>query len=107
MTFAAFYRDDYLPRHADPACKWLHLLGVPAAATYGCAVAWFGQWWLLILLPVPAYLLGWLGHLVMGNHPTFFTHPLLSFLGYWKMVTAVAGDLPRYLSPQNDKHHDP
>ena len=89
MTFSKFYADVYLPRHADPACKWLHLIGVPVAAVYGCAVAWLGQWWLLVFLPVPPYLLGWLGHVVAHNQPTTFRYPLLSILGYWKMFSAA------------------
>jgi hypothetical protein len=89
MTFSEFYRNDYLPRHADPACRWLHLLGVPMAATYAAVVAWLGWWWALVLLPVPAYLFGWLGHLIAHNRPTFFEHPVLSFLGYWKMLAGM------------------
>jgi hypothetical protein len=89
MTFADFYRDLYLPRHAEPACRWLHLLGVPAAAVYAVFVAWLGWWWLLLLIPAPAYALGWLGHLLAHNHPTFFQYPLLPFLGYWKMLAGM------------------
>src|SRR2546421_668371 len=89
MTFIEFYHNVYLPRHADPACKWLHLIGVPVALGYGLLMAWLGQWWLLALLPVPVYLLGWLGHLAAGNQPTSFEHPLLSFLAYWKMYADV------------------
>ncbi|HJZ53698.1 MAG TPA: DUF962 domain-containing protein [Gemmataceae bacterium] len=100
MTFTRFYADIYLPRHADPACKWLHLIGVPAAAVYGGLVAWLGQWWLLVFLPVPPYLLGFLGHVVAHNQPTTFRYPLLSILGYGKMlVGALTGRLRRTRSP--------
>jgi hypothetical protein len=85
MTFAKFYRDVYLPRHAAPVCKWLHLLGVPIAAAYAGIVAWLGQWWLLVFIPVPVYVLGWVGHMLAHNRPTSFEHPLLSFLAFWKM----------------------
>src|SRR4051794_15958388 len=95
MTFTQFYHEMYLPRHADPVCRWLHALGVPIAVVYGCVVAWLEQWWLLVLLPAPGYLLGWIGHLVAHNRPTFFEHPILSFLGYWKMLADMLTGGPR------------
>ena len=95
MTFGEFYRDEYLPRHADPACQWLHLLGVPVTVAYAAVVAWLGRWGWLVLLPVPAYALGWLGHLLAHNRPTFFEHPVWSFFGYWRMIgSIVAGKTP-------------
>jgi len=95
MTFHEFYRERYLPAHADPACRWLHLIGVPAVLLYLAVVIWLGRWWLLLLLPVPAYALGWFGHILAGNHPTFFTAPLYSFLGDWKLIgSLVVGRLP-------------
>ncbi|SRR5579884_203081 len=89
MTFADFYRAEYLPAHREPVCRWLHLAGLPMAAAYGGVVAWSGHWWLLLLLPLPTYLFGWLGHLVVHNQPTFFRHPGLLFLGFWKMIGAM------------------
>jgi len=86
MTVEEFYTQVYLPRHPAGACRLLHLLGLPAAAAFLGVVLWVHLWWLLVMLPVPAYVLAWLGHLFAGNHPTFFAHPLLSFLGYWKMI---------------------
>jgi hypothetical protein len=75
------------PRRPD--LRWLHLLGVLAAAGYAAFVIWLGWWWLLVILPVPAYALGWLGHLLAHNHPTFFTHHFYSFLGSWKILAGV------------------
>ena len=82
MTFAEFYHQDYLPRHSDKYLRLLHLLGLVASAVYAGVVVWL----LLVLLPVPTYLVAWLGHLVAHNHPTFFAHPVFSFFGYWKMI---------------------
>jgi hypothetical protein len=30
-----------------------------------------------------------MGHLWVGNHPTFFVHPMWSTLAYWKMIAAT------------------
>jgi hypothetical protein len=89
MTFSEFYNQVYLPRHADKYCRLLHLLGLVTSAIYGGVVVWLGIWWLLVLLPVPAYLVAWLGHLVAHNRPTFFEQPVFSFFGYWKMIGAM------------------
>jgi hypothetical protein len=89
MTFDQFYRDLYLPRHPTGLCKILHLIGLPASMGYVGIVIWLRDWWLLLLLPVPAYLFGWLGHLWARNHPTFFTYPVWSFRGYWKMIAGM------------------
>jgi hypothetical protein len=89
MSFNKFYRDVYLPRHPNGVCRWLHLLGIPASVIFVGFVIWFEEWWLLVLFPIPAYFFGWTGHLCVGNHPTFFTHPFLSFRGYWKMIAAL------------------
>jgi hypothetical protein len=94
VTFAEFYRTVYLPAHREPVCRWLHMAGLPVAAAYAGVIAYLGLWWWLVLLPVPAYLFGWLGHLVVHNRPTFFRYPWQSFLGFWTMIGAMlAGKL--------------
>jgi hypothetical protein len=52
-------------------------------------IVWLGVWWLLVLLPMPAYLVAWRGHLIAHNRPTFFEQHVFSFLGYWKMIGAI------------------
>jgi hypothetical protein len=89
MTFRHFYSQDYIPRHPAGACRLLHLAGVPASAALLAVVVWLRSWWLAVLVPVPAYLLGWLGHLLVPNRPAFFEHPAWSFLGYWKMIGSI------------------
>jgi len=100
VSFEEFYARVYLPRHADRACRLLHLIGALLVVPCLAAVVWLGAavsdyaWWLLPLVPVPTYVLAWLGHVVAGNKPTAFEHPWWSFLGYWKMVgSMLAGDL--------------
>ena len=89
MTFRQFYSQDYIPRHPPGACRLLHLVGVPASAALLAFIVWLRVWWLVVFVPVPAYLLGWLGHLLVRNRPTFFEHPVWSFFGYWKMIGSI------------------
>jgi hypothetical protein len=86
MSFQEFYSQVYLPRHPEGTCRLLHLLGLPASVAFLCFVLWARRWWLLPAVPVPTYLVAWLGHVAAGNRPTFFEHPLWSFFGYWKMI---------------------
>src|SRR5690242_12853653 len=91
MTFRQFYPQEYVPRHSAGACCLLQLLGVPAcAARLAAVIVWLRVWWLIVLVPVPGYLLGWPGHLLVPNRPTFFEHPVWSFLGDWKMIGTIA-----------------
>jgi len=100
MTFQEFYSRDYLPRHANRVCRLFHVLGLVAALAFLGVILRVRVWWLLLLLPAPTYLLAWVGHLFARNHPTFFEHPLLSFLGYWKMIGEIlTGKLRSYTPP--------
>jgi hypothetical protein len=82
MTFSDFYAKEYLAGHADRTCRRLHGLGLLASLAFLGLVVWLRIWWLLILLPAPAYLLAWLGHLLARNWPTASRHPIWSFLAY-------------------------
>jgi hypothetical protein len=89
MTFGQFYAQGYLRDHPKGLCRLFHLLGVVASAAFLAFIVWLGVWWLLVLLPVPAYLLSWIGHLLVPNRPTTFGHPVWSFVGYWKLVGSI------------------
>jgi hypothetical protein len=89
MTFAAFYRDVYLERHAAPVCRLFHLLGLLASACWLGLVVWLRIWWLLVFLALPTYLVAWLGHVLANNQPTFFAHPFWSFFAFWKMIASI------------------
>jgi hypothetical protein len=90
MTFEEFYQNEYVPRHADKVCRLFHVLGLVAAAVYVATVVWSRVWWLLVFAPVPTYLVAWVGHMLVHNKPTFFEHPVWSFLAYWRMMGAMA-----------------
>ncbi|TMQ32034.1 MAG: DUF962 domain-containing protein [Planctomycetota bacterium] len=89
MTFDQFYREVYLPRHLDKACRAMHVLGLVASVAYVVFVVWLQIWWLLVFAPVLTYLIAWVGHLLVHNTPTFFEFPVWSFAGYWKMIGEI------------------
>ena len=89
MTFDQFYREVYLPRHLDKACRAMHVLGLVASVAYVGFVIWLQIWWLLVFAPVLTYLIAWVGHLLVHNTPTFFEFPVWSFAGYWKMIGEI------------------
>ena len=89
MTFHEFYSQEYLVRHADRTCRLFHFLGLLASLAFLAVAVWLRVWWLLVLLPLPTYLLAWLGHVLAHNQPTFFEHPVWSFFAYWKMIGAM------------------
>src|SRR5947209_2130254 len=89
MSFQDFYAKEYIERHPVGVCRLLHILGVPASIIPVAVACWLQLWWPLLFLPVPTYLLAWLGHLAVHNKPTAFEHPLWSMRGYWKMVAAM------------------
>jgi hypothetical protein len=90
MTFDEFYTRVYLERHADRCCRLLHLLGLGASLLFIGGVIWWRVWWLLLLAPLPAYLLSWLGHIVAHNRPTVYARPVWSFRAYWRMIAEIA-----------------
>ncbi|HKB39987.1 MAG TPA: DUF962 domain-containing protein, partial [Gemmataceae bacterium] len=88
MTFDESYSQVSVSRHADPVCRLLHYLGLVGSMVLLGVAVWLRVWWLLLLLPLPAYLLAWLGHVFARNPPTFFEHPWWSFLAFWKMIAS-------------------
>ena len=89
MKFQDFYSRVYLPQHPTGGCRLLHLVGALASVVLLAVIFWRQIWWLVVFLPVPAYLVSWLGHLLVPNRPTTFQHPLWSFFGYWQLVGAM------------------
>jgi hypothetical protein len=89
MTFDEFYTQEYLARHADRLCRAFHIAGFLASAVLLGIVLWLETWWLLLSVPLPTFLLGWIGHLSVGNQPTFFQHPLWSIRAFGKMFGAM------------------
>lgn len=87
----------YLERHQHPACRVLHLVGVPIIpvalilALVQLAQSRWDLWWRPVGLLVLSYLLQWVGHRIEGND---LGEVILikKFLG--RPYTAIA---PRYI----------
>lgn len=63
----------YLERHQHPACRILHIVGVPMIPLALLLAAWqlaqwrWDLWWRPVGLLVLSYLLQWVGHRIEGN----------------------------------------
>jgi hypothetical protein len=88
-TFDEFYTQQYRARHADKLCRAFHLAGFLASALFLGVVVWLENWWLLPFVPLPTFLLGWVGHRSVGNQPTFLEHPLWSIRAFGKMFGGI------------------
>lgn len=84
-TFREFY-PFYLSQHRNRTCRRLHFLGTSIAIVLIlCALA-SGRAWFLLLALAQGYAWAWIGHFFFErNRPATFTHPLLSFVGDWKL----------------------
>jgi hypothetical protein len=98
MTFQHFYSRVYLPQHPTGVCRLLHLVGAFASAILLAILLWLQTWWWMIFLPVPAYLVAWLGHLLVPNQPSTFHNPVWSFFGYRRLVGSMIAGKAKFWS---------
>jgi len=88
QTFSEFW-PYYLGEHRSPVCRALHFVGT---STFIGIAAWIitqrplSDLWMLVLAPIPAYGLAWVGHfLIEKNRPATFSYPLWSLLADFRM----------------------
>lgn len=80
----------YLAEHSDRNCRRMHFIGSWLVLAALVAAVWFGNPWLLLLMPVFGYGFAWLGHFLFEhNRPATFTHPLYSLMGDWVMFWQI------------------
>ncbi len=87
----------YVGEHRRPLTRRLHFVGTTGAILCVAAAIYFGNVWLLALVPVIAYGLAWAGHFwVEKNAPATFQYPLWSLIAdlhmYALMVTGRMDD---------------
>jgi hypothetical protein len=76
----------YLSEHTNRICRRLHFIGTSAAIAFLLAALVTRNWWLLAIGFVQGYAFAWIGHFFFEhNRPATFEHPLLSFMGDWRM----------------------
>jgi hypothetical protein len=84
-SFAEFY-PFYLSEHANRTSRRLHFVGSSIAIALLVAAAATQHWWLLAVALVEGYGFAWVGHFFFErNRPATFKHPLLSFMGDWRL----------------------
>ena len=90
--------------HNHPANRALHMLAIPVGFS-SLIVVWFHPVLGLLLIPA-AFALAWLGHLIEGNKPAFFSNPAHVFVAPLWMVRRIFSTSPSTGSPNphsNDK----
>jgi hypothetical protein len=84
-TFADFY-PFYLTEHANRTSRRLHFVGTSVAVALLLAVLVTRVWWLAAAALLQGYAFAWIGHFFFEhNKPATFKHPLLSFMGDWRL----------------------
>ena len=58
----------YMSRHAHPADRALHMLGVPLAPWGAFVLLALGHYWAAAGAFIGGYLLQWIGHRIEGSH---------------------------------------
>jgi hypothetical protein len=77
----------YLTQHRRVGNRRMHMAGDIAALAMIIVGIAQERWWLLLLAPVVAYGLSWIGHYAIEhNRPAVFHNPLFSFLGNMYML---------------------
>ena len=84
-SFSDFY-PYYLSEHSTAACRRLHFVGTSIVIALLVAVAAFGSWRWLWMLPIAGYGFAWLGHFAFEhNKPATFEHPWYSLFADFVM----------------------
>jgi len=86
----------YLDEHSDRTCRRLHFTGTSLSLILLLAAVAARSGWLLLLAPLQAYALAWIGHFFFEhNRPATFNYPLLSLRGDWRMWWEIlTGKIP-------------
>jgi len=80
--------DNYKSRHRHSLNRLSHLIGIPMIVV-SLPLFLFSWRWALVL-----FVVGWgfqfLGHVIEGNQPAFFSNPLYLLVGPWWLVRRAA-----------------
>ena len=91
-TFSSFqdFYPYYLSQHQNLICRRLHFLGT-GLVFFGLGwILWLKAYIYLILLPLPGYMLAWIGHFFFEkNKPATFSFFFYSLLGDFVMFKDI------------------
>jgi len=80
----------YVREHRRPATRQLHFAGTTAAIACIIGAVALLSFWFLLLAPIAAYGLAWLGHFfIEGNRPATFRYPLWSLIAELRMYALM------------------
>ena len=93
-SFAEFW-PVYLGEHDCPRCRSLHYAAAASVLVIVGWALWTQRWWWLLMAPVAAYGLAWLGHACFErNRPATWVYPWWSLRAEWRMFRlALTGRL--------------
>jgi hypothetical protein len=82
----------YLSEHQDPTCRRLHFIGTALLFFILGAAIFYGNYWILLLIPVVGYGFAWVGHFFFEkNKPATFKYPFYSlasdFVLFYDLLT--------------------
>lgn len=82
----------YLSEHQDPTCRRLHFIGTALLFFILGAAFFYGNYWILLLIPVVGYGFAWVGHFFYEkNKPATFKYPFYSlasdFVLFYDLLT--------------------
>lgn len=83
--------ENYKAKHQHPMNRLTHSIGIPMIVI-SLPLFFFNWRWALVLFIV-GWILQFVGHLVEGNQPAFFSNPMYLLVGPWWLVRRVASSL--------------
>jgi len=80
--------DNYKAKHRHPFNKLSHSVGIPMIVV--SVPLFFFSWRWALGLFVCGWLFQFIGHVIEGNRPAFFSNPLYLLVGPWWLVRRAA-----------------
>lgn len=84
----ASFIENYKAKHRHPVNKLSHSIGIPMIVI-SLPLFLFNWRWALVLFVV-GWILQFVGHLVEGNQPAFFSNPMYLLVGPWWLARRAA-----------------
>lgn len=80
----ASFMENYKAKHQHPLNRLTHNIGIPLIVV-SLPLLFFNWRWALVLF-VAGWIFQFIGHLIEGNSPAFFSHPVYLLIGPWWLI---------------------